>query len=101
MNRILRRPPAAWDELPKLKAYLEAVGADGSLDEKEKLVRVQAILFGARSRKTQGDGKGPPKDWKGTEQCSLMFAYVRLCSLFWEKIVGALPAESSGQSSLI
>jgi hypothetical protein len=30
-----------------------------------------------------------------------MFAYVRLCSLKWEKIVEALPAESSGQSSLI
>jgi hypothetical protein len=48
MNRILRRPPAAWDELPKLKAYLEAVGADQSLDEKEKMVRVQAVVFGPR-----------------------------------------------------
>ena len=101
MNRILRRPPAAWDELPKLKAYLEAVGADQSLDEKEKMVRVQPILFGPRRRKTQADGNGPPKDWKGTEQCSLMFAYVRLCSLFWEKNVEARPAKSNGQSNLI
>ena len=77
---------AAWDELPKLKAYLEAVGADPSLDEKEKMVRVQAILFGPRRRKAQGDGNGRPKNGKLTEQCSLMFAYVRLCSLNGEKI---------------
>jgi len=101
MNRILSNPPAVWDELPKLRAYLEAVGANQSLDEKEKMVRVRAILFGPRRRKTQEDGKGPPKDWKGTEQCSLMFAYVRLCSLFWEKNVEAQPAESNGQSNLI
>jgi len=101
MNSILRNPPAAWDELPKLKAYLEAVGADGSLDEKEKMVRVRAILFGARRRKTQGDGNGPPKNGKLTEQCSLMFAYVRLCSLNWKKNVEAQPAESNGQASLI
>src|SRR5216684_2636628 len=30
-----------------------------------------------------------------------MFAYVRLCSLFWEKNVEAQPAKSNGQSSLI
>ena len=55
---------AAWDELPKLKAYLEAVGADQSLDDKAKLVRVQAVLFGPRRRKTQADGNGPPKSGK-------------------------------------
>ncbi len=55
---------AAWDELPKLKAYPEAVGADQSLDEKEKMVRVQAVLFGPHRRKNQEDGNGPPKDWK-------------------------------------
>ena len=73
---------AASDELPKLKAYLEAVGTDQSLDEKEKMARVQAVLFGPHRRKTQEDGNGPPKNGKLTEQCSLMFAYVRLCSLF-------------------
>jgi len=77
---------AAWNELPKLRAYLEAVGADPSPDEKEKMVRVQAVLFGPHRRKTQADGNGPPKNGKLTEQCSLMFAYVRLCSLNWEKI---------------
>jgi hypothetical protein len=56
--------PAAWDKLPKLKAYLEAVGADPSLDEKEKMVRVQAVLFGPRRRKTQEDESGPPKNGK-------------------------------------
>jgi hypothetical protein len=55
---------AAWDELPKLKAYLEAVGADPGLDDKAKLERVQAILFGPRRRKTQADGNGPPKNGK-------------------------------------
>ena len=55
---------AAWDELPKLKAYLEAVGADGSLDEKEKMVRVRAVLFGPHRRKTQEDGNEPPKSGK-------------------------------------
>jgi hypothetical protein len=30
-----------------------------------------------------------------------MFAYVRLCSLFWKKNVEAQAAESTGQSSLI
>jgi hypothetical protein len=55
---------AAWDELPKLKAYLEAVGADQSLDDKAKLERVQAILFGAHRRKNQADGNGPPKNGK-------------------------------------
>jgi len=55
---------AAWDELLKLKAYLEAVGADQSLDEKEKMVRVQAVLFGPHRRKTQAGGNGPPKNWK-------------------------------------
>jgi hypothetical protein len=55
---------AGRDELPKLKAYLEAVGADPSLDEKEKMVRVQAILFGPRGRKTQEDGNEPPKNGK-------------------------------------
>ena len=44
---------AAWDELPQLKVYLQAVGADPSLDEKEKMVRVRPILFGPRRRKTQ------------------------------------------------
>ncbi len=57
---------AAWDELPKLKAYLEAVGTDPSLDEKEKMVRVQAVLFGPRRRKTQEDGNGPTKGWNET-----------------------------------
>ena len=55
---------AAWDELPKLEAYLEAVGAAEGLDDKAKLVRVQAVLFGPRRRKTQADGNGPPKNWK-------------------------------------
>jgi hypothetical protein len=55
---------AAWDELPNLKAYLESVGADPGLDEKAKLVRVQAALFGPRRRKTQADGNGPPKSGK-------------------------------------
>jgi hypothetical protein len=55
---------AAWDELPKLKAYLEAVGADPSLDETEKKVRVQAVLFGPQRRKNQEDGNGPPKSGK-------------------------------------
>jgi hypothetical protein len=55
---------AAWDELPKLKAYLEAVGANQSLDEEEKMVRVQAVLFGPHRRKTQEDGNGPPKSGK-------------------------------------
>jgi len=64
MNRILRRPPAAWDELPKLKADLEAGGADQSLDEKEEMVRVRVVLFDPRRRKTQEDGNGPPKNWK-------------------------------------
>src|SRR5712691_2451105 len=97
MNRILRRPPAAWDELPKLRAYLEAVGADPSLDEKEKMARLQAVLFGPHRRKTQADGNGPPKNGKLTEQCSFMFAYVRLCPLNWEKNVEAQPGESDGQ----
>jgi hypothetical protein len=64
MNRILRRPAAAWDELPKLKAYLEAVGADQGLDETEKKVRVHAVLFGPHRRKNQEDGNGPPKSGK-------------------------------------
>ena len=55
---------AGRDELPKLKAYLEAVGADPSLDEKEKLVRAQAVLFGPRRGKNQEDGNGPPKNGK-------------------------------------
>ena len=55
---------AAWDELPKLKAYLEAVGADQGLDDKAKLERVQVILFGPHGRKTQEDGNGPPKNWR-------------------------------------
>jgi hypothetical protein len=55
---------AAWDELPKLKAYLEAVGADQGLDDKAKLERVQAVLFGPRRRKNQEDGNGPPKNEK-------------------------------------
>ena len=100
-DRDFEEIAAAWDELPKLRACLEAVGADQSLDEKEKMVRVQAVLFGPHRRKTQADGNGPPKNGKLTEQCSLMFAYVRLCSLFWEKNVEAQPAKSNGQSSLI
>ena len=55
---------AAWDELPRLKAYLEAVGAAEGLDDKAKLERVQAVLFGPRRRKTQADGNGPPKNGK-------------------------------------
>ena len=82
-ERNVEETAAAWDELPKLKAYLEAVGADPSLDEKAKLERVQAILFGPHRRKTQADGNGPPKSGKRTEKCSLMFAYVRLCSLMF------------------
>jgi len=68
---------AAWNELPKLKAYLEAVGADQCLVEKEKMARVQAVLFGPRRRKK-------PSGWKRTTQKRgvnrIMFAYVRLCS---------------------
>ena len=63
-DRDFEEIAAAWDELPKLRACLEAVGADQSLDEKEKMVRVRAILFGPRRRKTQEDGKGPPKNGK-------------------------------------
>jgi hypothetical protein len=55
---------AAWDELPKLRAYLEAVGADQSRDEKAELERVQAVLFDPRRRKNQEDGNGPPKNGK-------------------------------------
>ena len=51
--------PAAWDELPKLRAYLEAVGADPSLDEKAKLERVRAVLFGPPQAKN-------PRGWKRT-----------------------------------
>ena len=43
---------------------LEAVGADQSLDDKAKLVRVQAVLFGPRRRKNQADGNGPPINGK-------------------------------------
>ena len=43
---------------------LEAVGADQRLDDKGKLVRVQAILFGPHRRKTQEDGNEPPKSGK-------------------------------------
>jgi hypothetical protein len=50
---------AARDESPKLRAYLEAVGADQSRDEKAELERVQAVLFGPRRRKNQEDGNGP------------------------------------------
>ena len=57
---------AAWDELPKLKADLEAVGAGEGLDDKAKLERVQAILFGPHRRKTQEDGNGPTKGWNET-----------------------------------
>jgi len=81
-ERNVEETAAAGDELPKLKAYLEAVGADPSLDEKEKMVRVQAVLFGPRRRKTQADGNGPPKK---REVNRTMFAYVRLCSLNWRK----------------
>ena len=55
---------AGRDELPKFRAYLEAVGADQSLDEKEKMARAQAVLFGPRRRKTQADGNGPPNNEK-------------------------------------
>jgi hypothetical protein len=55
---------AAWDELPKLKAHLEAVAANPGLDEKAKLARVQAVLFGPHRRKTQADGNGPPINGK-------------------------------------
>jgi hypothetical protein len=95
---------AAWDELPRLRAYPEAVGADQGLDEKAKLVRIQAILFGPhgqKSRRTETDHPKAGSEPKNVRLCSLMFAYVRLCSLNGEKIVEAQPAESSGQSSLI
>src|SRR5712692_3071721 len=50
------------------------------------MVGVQAVRFGPRGRKTQADGNGPPKNGKGAEQCSLMFAYVRFIG---KKIVEA------------
>ncbi len=53
---------AAWDELPKLRAYLEAVGAGEGLGDKAKLERAQAIRFGPHRRKTQAAGNGPPKN---------------------------------------
>jgi len=55
---------AAWNELPQLKAYLEAVEKDESLNHDAKMERVHAILFGPHRRKFQEDGNGPPKDWK-------------------------------------
>jgi len=72
-----------------------------SLDEKEKMARVQAVLFGPHRRKNQEDGNGPPKtgsEPNNVRLCSPMFAYVRL---FGKKIVEAQPAESDGQSNLI
>jgi len=50
---------AAWDELPKLRAYLEAVGAGEGLGDKAKSERAQAIRFGPHRRKTQAAGNGP------------------------------------------
>ena len=59
--------PAAWDELPQLRAYLKAVEKDESLDHDAKIERVEAILFGPHRRKCQEDGNGPPKNGKLTE----------------------------------
>ena len=60
---------------------LEAVGADQSLDDKAKLVRVRAVLFGPHRRKPKRMETDHPKagsEPKNVRLCSLMFAYVRL-----------------------
>ncbi len=96
------RDDSAWNRLTaEQREKLESWLFDENLGYAETLARGQAVLFGPRRRKAQEDGNGPPKNGRLTEQCSPMFAYVRLCSLNWEKIFEAPPAESSGRASLI
>jgi hypothetical protein len=43
---------ASLDELPKIRAYLDVVGDDASLNHDEKIKRVQMILFGWKKYKS-------------------------------------------------
>ena len=72
---------AAWDELPKLKADLEAVGADQSLDEKEKWCGCRPSFLvptGEKTKRMETDHSKTGHEWKNVRLCSPMFAYVRL-----------------------
>jgi len=76
---IKMRDDSAWNRLTaEQREKLESWLFDENLGYAETLARGQAVLFGPRRRKTQEDGNGPPKNGKLSEQCSLMFAYVRL-----------------------
>ncbi len=72
---------AAWDELPKLKADLEAVGADQSLDEKEKWCGCRPSFLvpaGEKTKRMETDHLKTGSEPNNVRLCSLMFAYVRL-----------------------
>ncbi len=72
---------AAGDELPKLKAYLEAVGADPSLDEKEKWCGCRPFCLvpaGEKPKRMETDHPKTGSEPKNVRLCSPMFAYVRL-----------------------
>jgi hypothetical protein len=72
---------AAWDELPKLRAYLEAVGADPSLDDKAKWCGCRPSCLVPAVEKPKRMATDHPKagsEPNNVRLCSLMFAYVRL-----------------------
>ena len=75
-----------------------------SLDEKEKWRGCRPFCLvptGEKPKRMETDHPKTGSELKNVRLCSLMFAYVRLCPLNWEKIVEAQLAESNGQSSLI
>ena len=45
---------ASVDELPKIRAYLDTISTDASLNHDEKIKRVQMILFGWKKYKSAG-----------------------------------------------
>ncbi len=49
---------ASLEELPRLRAYLEAIGDDASLSHDEKMQRVRAVLFGWNREAAAGDSHG-------------------------------------------
>jgi len=90
-EKTFEETAAGRDELPKFKAYLEAVGADPSLNEKEKWCGCRPfglVPAGEKPKRMEKDHPKTGSEPNNVRLCSLMFAYVRF---FGKKIVEAPP----------
>src|SRR5713226_9015846 len=98
------RPPRPGTNCPNLRLIWRQSGRIRVWMKKKKWCGCRPFCLvptGEKPRRMATDHPKAGSEPKNVRLCSLMFAYVRLCSLYGEKIVEAQPAESNDQFSLI